>query len=79
MRANYIRPLIRRAGMKNADLARELGISEYALSRRINGTSPWLWTEVLAAAKILQIPAEEWEQVFGGVSIAAPAVCRKGA
>ena len=50
MRANYIRPLIRRAGMKNADLARELGISEYALSRRINGAAPWLWTEDLAAA-----------------------------
>lgn len=70
MRGNYLRAWIIRAGMKNQDLAEALGMSTVALSRRINGRAPWLWSEVQAAGRLLNIPMEEWAQVFQTASAA---------
>lgn len=64
MRGNYLRAWIIHAGMKNQDLAEALGMSTMALSRRINGRAEWTWKEVQEAGRLLNIPMEEWAQVF---------------
>lgn len=64
MIASRLKPEMRKAKINCTELADMLGLSNAALSRRLNGVTPWLWPEVLAVAKILKIPPEEWEIIF---------------
>ena len=64
MVASRLKPEMRKAKINCTELAEMIGITGSALSRRINGTTPWMWHEVLAVAKILHIPPDEWEAFF---------------
>ena len=58
---------IKEKGLKQAELARELGIRQSTLSLKINNKRPFFVTEALQLAALLEIKDEE----FGGYFFAA--------
>lgn len=64
MIASRLKPKMRKAKINCMELAEMIGITNSALSRRMNGVTPWLMPEVVTVAKILDIPPDEWEVTF---------------
>ncbi len=64
MLSSRIKSEMQKENISCSELANKLGLSIFALSRRLNGITPWRWSEAVDVAKILQIPPQEWEEFF---------------
>lgn len=56
--------VIRDSGIKRKTLARKLGISDHALSNKINNTSEFKVSEVLIMEEALHLSLEETRDIF---------------
>lgn len=54
-----LRGRIRAVYLTQAAFARSMGLSEGALSHRLNGHTDWTADEIRKACELLEIPAEE--------------------
>lgn len=62
------------AEMSQNQVAREIGIAESTMTARMTGTQPFTAWEIMAAAKLLGIPPEEYHKFFFDKKKAAPDV-----
>ncbi len=54
--AANIRAEMGRRKMSQADLAAAVGISQPGVSKRLNGTVPWTFPEVVSVAQVFNVP-----------------------
>lgn len=66
MKFNYSKLLgrIRECGFTQEQIAKEIGISEYSLSKKLNNKSKFYSTEMLAIGKMLNIPVDKFGEYF---------------
>ena len=57
--ANNIRAEVARRRLSQVKLAEQVGIRQQALSRRLNGTTPFRIDELARIAEVLDIPLSE--------------------
>lgn len=59
-----LRGRIRTIYLTQASFARSMGLSECALSQKLNGHTEWTADEIRKACELLEIPAEELHLYF---------------
>ena len=69
----YLRGRLRSLGMKDGDLAREIGLDSNALSHRMTGRTAWRADEMYAVLRVCGGTPEELHLYFPKDGIDAPA------
>ncbi len=64
--SDLLRKRITESGLKYYHIANELGISRYALQKKINNETEFKVSEAVALAKILDLSEEEMGKIFFG-------------
>lgn len=64
MRYKYLRGRLRAMGLTDADLAKEIGMTSNAMSRRMTGRVAWSMDEMYETLRVCDAPAEELHLYF---------------
>lgn len=65
MKTNRLKYEIKQHKLNCTEIAEMVGLSKPALSRRLHAVTPWQFSQVVMIAQILEIPPEQWTEVFG--------------
>jgi len=59
--------LMHRKGYKRSTVAKELGMSQVSLYRRMTGESPWTLQEMYGLSDLLGITTDDWGKIFPNI------------
>ena len=59
--------LMHRQGLKRSTVAKELGMSQASLYRRMTGESPWTLQEMYGLSDLLGITTDDWGKMFPNI------------
>ena len=59
--------LMHRKGYKRSAVAKELGMSQVSLYRRMTGETPWTLQEMYGLSDLLGITTDDWGKIFPNI------------